>query len=169
MDITQPLKTLKWIDRKLLSANDYNPNIVNKQNLELLKESILTNGWTMPIVVRPDNTIIDGFHRWTVSGLDPLYSQLNGLVPVVYVDHRADPSKNMYGTITHNRARGVHQLEPMKNIIKTLLNEGKTVKEICKSLGMKEEEVFRLSDISRDDFLEMMIKSNVYSKAKLYI
>ena len=55
-----PLDTLQWVDRGRVKPNDYNPNKVSKQNLELLKQSILTNGWTLPIVVRPDFTIIDG-------------------------------------------------------------------------------------------------------------
>ena len=59
--IMAPLSTLQWVDRKTVKPNDYNPNKVSKQNLELLKQSILTNGWTLPIVVRPDFTIIDGF------------------------------------------------------------------------------------------------------------
>ena len=54
--ISSPLSTLHWIDRWDVKPNDYNPNVVSKQNLELLKQSILTNGWTLPIVVRPDMT-----------------------------------------------------------------------------------------------------------------
>ena len=46
-----PLDTLQWVDRGRVKPNDYNPNKVSKQNLELLKQSILTNGWTLPIVV----------------------------------------------------------------------------------------------------------------------
>lgn len=63
----KPLSTLKWVDRELLRPNDYNPNKVPKENLKLLMQSIIVNGWTLPIVVRPDYTIIDGFHRWTVA------------------------------------------------------------------------------------------------------
>ena len=133
IDLLQPLKNVKFVDRDKLRANDYNPNVVSEQNLELLVQSILTNGWTMPIVVRPDYTIIDGFHRWTVSGREPLNSKLGNKVPVVIVDHK-DEAEDMYGTITHNRARGTHQLEPMKAIIKKLFNEGKTTKEIYKQL-----------------------------------
>ena len=101
IDLLQPLKNVKFVDRDKLRANDYNPNVVSEQNLELLVQSILTNGWTMPIVVRPDYTIIDGFHRWTVSGREPLNSKLGNKVPVVIVDHK-DEAEDMYGTITHN-------------------------------------------------------------------
>lgn len=168
MNVLQPITNVQVVDRTLLKANDYNPNVVNRQNLELLVQSILTNGWTMPIVVRPDFTIIDGFHRWTVSGEEPLLSMLKGKVPVVVVEHE-DHAKDIYGTITHNRARGTHLLEPMKKIVKELVDEGKTVIEISKQLGMSKEEIFRLSDFTRDEFLELMITGDDYSKAKYII
>lgn len=164
--LSSPLSTLQWVDRDRVKPNDYNPNKVSKQNLELLKQSILTNGWTLPIVVRPDFTIIDGFHRWTVAGEEPLKSMLEGKVPVVIVEHK-DKAGNIYGTVTHNRARGTHLLEPMKAIVKELMGEGKSVEEIGKQLGMRPEEIFRLSDFSKEDFLNMMIKPNQgYSKAE---
>jgi len=155
-NIIAPLATLQWVDRGMVKPNDYNPNKVSKQNLELLKQSIITNGWTLPIVVRPDFTIIDGFHRWTIAGQDPLHTLLNGKVPIVIVEHK-DKAGNIYGTVTHNRARGTHLLEPMKAIVKELMDEGKTVEEIGKQLGMKAEEIFRLSNFSKDDFLKMMV------------
>ena len=164
--LSSPLSTLQWVDRDRVKPNDYNPNKVSKQNLELLKQSILTNGWTLPIVVRPDFTIIDGFHRWTVAGEEPLKSMLEGKVHVVIVENK-DKAGNIYGTVTHNRARGTHLLEPMKAIVKELMGEGKSVEEIGKQLGMRPEEIFRLSDFSKEDFLNMMIKPNQgYSKAE---
>ena len=126
IDVFAPLSSLQWVDRTLLKANNYNPNKVSEDNLQLLVQSILTNGWTLPIVCRPDYTIIDGFHRWTVSGREPLFSMLGGKVPVVIVTHD-DENDDVYGTITHNRARGTHLLEPMKAIVKKLLDQGKTV------------------------------------------
>ena len=165
MGLLEPITNVKIVNRNKVKPNDYNPNVVSKDNLRLLTQSILTNGWTMPIVVRPDFTIIDGFHRWTVAGQEPLLSELGGKVPVVIVAH-ADEAKDVYGTITHNRARGTHQLAPMKAIVKRLIGRGKSVKEIGKELGMKPEEVFRLSDFSREDFLKIMIdNAPEYSRA----
>ena len=155
--IFDPLSTLQWVDRNRVRPNDYNPNKVSKQNLDLLKQSILANGWTLPIVVRPDMTIIDGYHRWTVAGEEPLCSMLDGKVPVVIVEHK-DKAGNVYGTVTHNRARGTHLLGPMKAIIKELITEEKSVEEIGKQLGMRPEEIFRLSELSKEDFLKMMVK-----------
>lgn len=91
---------------------------------------------------------------------------MDGKVPVVIVDHK-ERSDDIYGTVTHNRARGTHLLEPMKKIVKELMDEGKTIEEISKQLGMKPEEIFRLSDFSREDFLKMMTKDvKGYSKAE---
>ena len=165
-DLFAPLSSLQWVDRNKLRANDYNPNKVSEENLQLLIQSIQTNGWTLPIVCRPDYTIIDGFHRWTVAGREPLKSLLGNKVPVVIVAH-TDEAEDMYGTITHNRARGTHLLEPMKAIVKKLINDGKSTKEICKQLGMRPEEVFRLSDFSKDEFIAMMAKGETYSKAEI--
>ncbi len=164
--MAEPLSTLQWVNREIVKPNDYNPNKVSKQNLELLKQSILTNGWTLPIVVRPDLTIIDGFHRWTVAGEEPLKTMLEGKIPVVTVKHK-DRAGNIYGTVTHNRARGTHLLEPMKAIVKELISEGKSAEEIGKQLGMRPEEIFRLSDFSKEEFLQMMIKPDQgFSKAE---
>lgn len=166
VDIFSPLSSLQWVDRGKLKPNDYNPNKVSEENLRLLTQSILINGWTLPIVVRPNFTIIDGFHRWTVSGKEPLLSKLHGKVPVVIVDH-TDEAEDMYGTITHNRARGTHLLEPMKAIVKKLMDENKSVKEISKQLGMRPEEIFRLSDFTKEEFIKMMVTENQYSKAMI--
>ena len=89
-------------------------------------------------------------------------------VPVVVVDHHGNEDADVYGTITHNRARGTHLLEPMKAIVKKLLDEGKDVDEIGKQLGMKPEEIFRLSGFTRDEFLDMMTQDHpTFSKAKV--
>ena len=183
-----PLKNLRWVERKELVPNDYNPNRVSRQNLELLTTSIFVIGFTLPIVCRPDMTIIDGFHRYTVFGPDwtyvprfldkeweklgydtsrkTLFERSEGMVPVVIVS-QLDESLYVYGTVTHNRARGTHLLEPMKAIVQRLIREGKSIKEIGQQLGMKPEEIFRLSDFSKEDFLRMMFKTNEgYSKAE---
>lgn len=103
-----------------------------------------------------------------VDAIEELVKELGGKVPVVVVDHHGDESADVYGTITHNRARGTHLLEPMKAIVKKLIDEGKTVEEIGKQLGMKPEEIFRLSGFTKDEFLNMMTKGHdTYSKAQV--
>jgi ParB-like chromosome segregation protein Spo0J len=166
MDLLKPVSNVQLVDMDKLKANDYNPNKVNEKNLKLLETSIRTNGWTLPIVVRPDYTIIDGFHRWTIAK-KKLKKELDGKVPVVIVAHK-EKSKDIYGTITHNRARGEHLLGPMEKIVQELINEGKSIKEISKQLGMTNEEVFRLSKIDKKEFLKLMSEDE-YSKATIIL
>ena len=119
--LMEPSSTLQWVDRTLVKPNDYNPNKVSKQNLELLTQSIFPNGWTLPIVVRPDYTIIDGFHRWTVAGPEwkyvppsekdkrTLFERLVSKLLVVIV-HQKDKAVKINGTFTHKMAIGTHIL-----------------------------------------------------------
>lgn len=164
-NLLKPIANVKIVERDELKPNDYNPNKVLEDNLKLLEQSIINNGWTLPIVVRPDFTIIDGFHRWTIAGREPLKTKLCGKVPIVIVEHSSH-EEDIFGTITHNRARGTHLLDPMKAIVKELLESGKTIKEISKQIGMSQEEIFRLSGVTREDFLRIM-SGKTYSEAVL--
>lgn len=167
-DLFAPLKNLQFVDRDQVKPNDYNPNKVLEKNLKLLMESILNNGFCFPIVIRPDYTIIDGFHRWCVSGREPLKTMLGNKIPVVIVAHE-NATDDMAGTVTFNRARGTHLLEPMENIVKKLLDEGLSVDEISKKIGMSREEIFRLSKIDRETFLKLVTSrgSQTFSKAQI--
>lgn len=62
-----PIDSIEWIDAELLTANDYNPNVVLRHEFRLLEHSLLKNGWIQPILVTQDNVIIDGFHRVTLA------------------------------------------------------------------------------------------------------
>ena len=55
----------------------------------------------------------------------------------------------------------------MENIVKQMFDEGQTVEEISKKLGMSKEEIFRLSKLDRDTFLELVTKRQTFSKAKV--
>ena len=114
--------------------------------MELLEQSIIDNGFCFPVVVvwDPDDevyVIVDGFHRYTIMkdylGVDEL--------PVVVLDE--DISQRMFSTIQFNRARGVHQVDLVADMVKTL-SETKTDAEIAQHLGMEDEEVFRLKQIT---------------------
>jgi ParB-like chromosome segregation protein Spo0J len=139
----QPLDNIQWINREELSPNGYNPNRVAPPELKLLKISILEDGWTQPIVINPDKTIVDGFHRWTVSGHKEIFDLTGGLVPVVVISPK-DASQQQMATIRHNRARGTHGVLEMSKIVEEMVNAGVDGKEIMNRLGMEKEEVVRL-------------------------
>jgi ParB-like chromosome segregation protein Spo0J len=134
---------VEWLHRLNLSANDYNPNHVAPPERELLIVSILADGWTQPIVALPDLTIVDGFHRWEVSADPRLEARYQGFVPVVRVDF--DPLHSRMSTIRHNRARGIHGVLPMSEIVGRMLKDGIAAKDIMAGLGMEGEEISRLA------------------------
>ena len=49
VDLFAPLSSLRWVYRDQLKPKDYNPTKVKRENLKLLVQSILTNGWTLPL------------------------------------------------------------------------------------------------------------------------
>ena len=145
----QPLSAITWVDPKTLHANSYNPNKVATPEMRLLKTSILEDGWTQPIVARPDGEIVDGFHRWTLGSTDKdVKAMTGGLVPVVRLQD-ADMAHQMMSTVRHNRARGSHAVLKMADIVRDLRDkEGLTEQEIMARLSMEDEEVERLYDAS---------------------
>jgi len=142
----QPVSAVVWKHRDTLTSNDYNPNRVAPPELELLILSILEDGWTQPIVILKDGTIVDGFHRWMVSEDQRLAERYEGMVPTVTIE--ADDVHRKMSTIRHNRARGIHAILPMAEIVRSMVDEGVSPKEIERRLGMDKEEVVRLVDRS---------------------
>ena len=94
-------------------------------------------------MINPDYTIVDGFHRWTVSGHKEIFNLTAGEVPTVMVQPK-DFSQQQMATIRHNRARGTHGVLEMSRIVTDMVNEGVSGEEIMKRLGMEKEEVVRL-------------------------
>lgn len=145
----QPISSVKWVDPKELKANEYNPNHVAPIEMELLKTSLLENGWTDPIKITEENEIVDGFHRWTLGSKDKDVQKLgDGLVPTVIASQK-DRATQYMATIRMNRARGSHGIEHMARIVRALIDdEGLDYEEIMERCGMEWEEVDRLYDKS---------------------
>lgn len=141
-----PLDAVRWVDPTTLHANDYNPNKVFPPEMELLKTSILEDGWTQPIVALESGEVVDGFHRWTLGRTDPdIRAKSGGLVPVVFIAPK-DRASQMMSTVRHNRARGAHGVLRMSDIVRAIQASGLTDEEIQRRLGMEQEEIDRLVD-----------------------
>lgn len=142
----QPLMNIKWVPRDELRANLYNPNTMAPPERNLLKLSIMEDGWTQPIVARKTGEIVDGFHRWSTSADPEVSAMTDGMVPVVYLDDDVPLAHQMMSTIRHNRARGQHGVLRMAEITEDLKNQGLSEQEISDRLQMEDEEVERLLD-----------------------
>ena len=61
---------IEWVPRDSIRPNKYNPNRMSWHDRQLLRQSLLEDGWTQPIVTLADRTIVDGEQRWTVAGME---------------------------------------------------------------------------------------------------
>ena len=156
----EPVDYVQWVINSDVVANDYNPNKVAPPEMELLELSIINDGYTQPIVtwVNPEKDkveVIDGFHRNRVGKESKIVSQrILGYLPTVGIrKEQQDKNDRIASTIRHNRARGKHQIDAMSEIVIELKNRNWTNQRIAKQLGMDEEEVLRLCQISGLEYL----------------
>ncbi len=151
---------IKLVPRDMVIANSYNPNAVPLDKMELLKQSIIDNGFCFPIVTIWDNdlekyVIIDGFHRFIICQHDWLDIPE---VPVVVLDH--DISKRMAATMQFNKARGVHQVDLDAELIRSLLEQGQNEEEISIHLGIDIETIHRYKSLTG---IAELFKNSQYS------
>lgn len=148
-----PVDCVLWVKGENIIANDYNPNSVAPPEMELLKVSILEDGFTQPIVTYPEGkalTVIDGFHRNRV-GKECLEvsERTKGYLPVVHIKKsQSGRNERIASTIRHNRARGKHKIESMSDIVIELARRNWSDDRIAKNLGMDSDEVLRLKQIT---------------------
>jgi len=149
----EPVDCVLWVEFDKVYANDYNPNAVAPPEMELLKHSIDSDGYTQPIVSWRQNDgyeVIDGFHRHRVGKeYDSVRDRIKGYLPIVAIkDDREGRNDRIASTIRHNRARGKHRVEPMADIVVELKRRNWSPKKIGKELGMDPDEVLRLTQIT---------------------
>lgn len=149
----EPVDCVLWVKSDLIMANDYNPNKVAPPEMELLKLSIMEDGYTQPIVTFQEEThreVIDGFHRNRVGKeVGIINKRIHGYLPVVTINmDRTDKGDRIASTIRHNRARGKHAIDGMTDIVVDLKRRNWSDQKIAKELGMDADEVLRLTQIS---------------------
>lgn len=150
---SEPVDLVIWEPAQTVSANDYNPNSVAPPEMELLRLSIMADGYTQPVVTHLEEgqrVVVDGFHRTRVcKEIDEVAERVRGYLPVVTIrDQQSDRSDRMAATIRHNRARGKHKVEAMSDIVLELKRRNWSDEKIGKQLGMDPDEVLRLTQIS---------------------
>jgi ParB-like chromosome segregation protein Spo0J len=165
---SEPVDCILWVKNDLVHANDYNPNKVAPPEMELLKISIQEDGYTQPIVTmleqKGTREVIDGFHRHRVGKESKtIQSRIHGYLPVVTInENKTDKTDRIASTIRHNRARGKHQVDAMSEIVIELKNRNWKNERIARELGMDEEEILRLCQITG---LQDIFKDEDFSKS----
>jgi ParB-like chromosome segregation protein Spo0J/Txe/YoeB family toxin of Txe-Axe toxin-antitoxin module len=149
----EPVDCVQWIKAEKVVANDYNPNTVAPPEMKLLEHSITEDGYTQPIVSwSRDNVyeVIDGFHRHRVGKESEIVSKrIHGYLPLVVINsNRTDKTDRISATIRHNRARGKHRIDSMSDIVVELKKRNWSDERICRELGMEQDEVLRLCQIT---------------------
>jgi len=152
---SEPVDYVKWVKNNSVGANEYNPNSVAPPEMELLRLSIASDGFTQPIVTWQhsdivENEVIDGFHRHRVGKeCQDIQKRIHGYLPIVAVsEDREGRNDRIASTIRHNRARGKHKVEAMAEIVLDLKKRNWSDKKISKELGMDQDEVLRLTQIT---------------------
>lgn len=163
----EPVDYVKWVKCDDVIANDYNPNKVAPPEMELLEISIMNDGYTQPVVTFPNDgkiEVVDGFHRTRVSKESKIVkSRVFGYTPTVIIrKEQSDKNDRIASTIRHNRARGKHQIDAMSEIVLELKNRNWKNERIARELGMDEEEILRLCQISG---LQDIFKDDDFSKS----
>ena len=143
-NFVSPAYGVRAVPIEKIVANSYNPNIMAPPEMRLLELSIWEDGYTMPCVcyyLEEDDLyeIVDGYHRYLVMKQSQrIYDREKGMLPVTVIEK--DISNRMASTIRHNRARGMHNLELMTEIVTELVKSGMSDKWIMRNIGMDKNE-----------------------------
>jgi ParB-like chromosome segregation protein Spo0J len=149
----EPVDLVEWVPLDNVQGNTYNPNSVAPPEMELLRLSVMADGYTQPIVTNEESdvrVVVDGFHRSRVGKeMADVRERLHGYLPVVQI--RADRvvrGDRIASTIRHNRARGKHLVSAMQDIVIELRRRNWSNEKIGRELGMEPDEVLRLCQMT---------------------
>lgn len=141
-----------WMPIEELEPNEWNPNVMDDEEAELLKQSILDNGWTQHLVVlEGTTTIIDGEQRFSVAQSDEIQDADHltpsdvpaGYVPCFALDIGEGQAR--VSTVQHNRARGSLDANRLKTYLRELDDETE-LHSVLDRIGVSGEETARLLD-----------------------
>lgn len=146
--ISVPCMSVFLARRGLVEANDYNPNNVAPDRMELLRQSVTDNGFCFPVVSiwdyeREKFVVVDGYHRFLILGPDWLNCEY---VPLVVLPH--DIARRLSATWQFNKARGVHQVDLDAELIRRLLGQGLNEKDVAERLGVDLDTVHRYKQVT---------------------
>lgn len=150
----------------LVKPNTWNPNVQNERQFQAEVESIISNGFLAPILVRPDGNnyqIIDGEHRYKalnriiqdgMSGaknVKELVEQKK--IPAIVVDVDEVHAKRL--TIIMNETRGRADLAKLGDLLNTIAPDLGT--DLIIGLPYTQTQLEELMDIAEFDWESLSI------------
>jgi len=144
---TSSLTPAKWMSTCYIVSPDYSK----------LQGSIRKFGILSPIVIQPNGTIIDGYHRGKLANENKILK-----VPVVVVD--VDDIEAMLLHVDMNRYRGIVVAKYLSRIVQRIMQSGRYDDEALRlKMGLSTDEF----DVLADGTLVKMrkIKQHSYSPA----
>ena len=149
LNIPHPVTRVQLIPIDTVRGNDYNPNRVAPPEMRLLIRSIQKDGFTMPVVVAGEGkeyVVVDGFHRRQAAKNNrQIRESLGNYLPVVRLEKKLED--RIAATVSHNMARGTHQVELTARLVTLLRRHNWTSERIGRELGMEPDEVLRLKQM----------------------
>lgn len=132
----------------LVVANNWNPNSVPPDKLNLLIYSVTNYGFSFPVIAVYDDergifVIIDGFHRRLVSSDEWLDFDY---VPVAVLS--IGMAERMAATWAFNKARGMHAVDLDAELIRSLFEQGLNDADIAERLGIDLDTVHRYKQVT---------------------
>ena len=127
---------IEYVTLDKVRPNTYNPNRQSEHDLQLLLKSIGEDGFTQPVVVAEDYTIVDGEHRWRAAAHLGMTT-----IPVVIVP--MDVTQARIATLRHNRARGSEDISMATAVLRDLEKLG-ALEWAQDSLQISDDELNRL-------------------------
>ncbi|EFM2336851.1 TPA: ParB-like nuclease domain-containing protein [Escherichia coli] len=163
----EPVDCVLWLKAARVRANDYNPNVMAPAEQRLLYTSLLTEGYTQPVVATQekwDYSVVDGYHRMQQGKHKAaLQKRLKGYLPVVVLNAESGGAgERRAATVRHNRARGQHSVGMMSELVQELARLGWSDERTAQELGMDRDEVLRLKQIGG---LSEMFADEAFSEA----
>lgn len=146
----EPIDCVFWVKNDTVAPNEYNPNVVYRPEMELLEVSVDEDHFTQPLVTHQNGSIyeiVDGEHRYLVGKNGKIARRLNDYLPITITNTRT-VEERMASTIRHNRARGVHKLDSMTDIVLEMIGDGWSDERIAHELGMDADEILRIKQVS---------------------
>jgi len=156
---------IKYIPIEDLKIGDWHANYILKPELKVLASSIGNLGFVSPLIVmKRDNSIIDGYYRWMIVKENKELSKKHPTIPCVIVDCDSLEASMLHLRI--NRSRGQLVAHLVSGVIKKLVRSKKyNEKDLQQLLSMSDDEL----DVLLDGTIIKRIKISEHKYSRAWV